>query len=396
MGILGKITLFVLLLTKISFAAEYFVAFEGAFPGENIELPAGVELVKSLPNLELIMVKSFIDPEISGSKFIYRRTPFKSGKNSSVENTEQSMGLVDTEEGIAGMYPWGASAIEAPLVWEENIKGKGVKVLLLDSGVDVGHPALAGKITKMKDFTRTRVSLGVPYAEFDSSGHATHIAATIAGNGYKGLYGVAPEAELYIGKVCVFICENLDGMVEALEWGIDEGVQVVNMSFNSKRAEDWKDIGDHIFSRLEHFNIVAVAAVGNEGRTDAEVKFPATVDTVIAVGAVDIGKNKAEFSNWGEKLDIMAPGVDVVSASLMKGINSTPTLLSMKSGTSMAAPHVVGVVALMLSAGQELDASEIRAVIQETADQPVELYSEALYGAGLINARAAVERILGE
>ena len=285
-----------------------------------------------------------------------------------------------------------AEAIQAPLVWQKGFRGQGVKVLLLDSGISREHPALQDRILKARDFTNSQVSLGVPYPEYDISGHATHIAATILGNGHNGLYGVAPEADLYVAKVCVFLCNNLDGLIEALEWGLEQNVQVINMSFNSSRTDAWKNLGPHIFEKLEDKQVVVVASAGNRGLKDGKILFPANMNNVLTVGAFDGNGDIAPFSSYGENLDILAPGTAITSASLMRGINSTPTLRIDKDGTSMATPHVVGTVALMLSACPTLTPTQVRDAIKSAADRDPD-HNSLLHGAGRLNAHRALELI---
>ncbi len=378
------ILLFGFLSLNTAHGAHYYVAFEKGDLTDNIQsLPSDIKVIQTFSHLDLLLVSSTDKPHLKNTKFVNSR-PTQWKGNTSTDQTPDTLSPNDFQ------IPWGVNAIQAPQVWTEGVRGQGVKVLLLDSGISKEHPALQNRIRKARDFTKSQVSLGIPYPEYDISGHGTHIAATILGNGHNGLYGVAPEAELYVGKVCVFLCENLDNLIEAIEWGLDQKVQVINMSFSSARMENWKSLGPHIFEKLEEKGVVVVASAGNRGLIDGKILFPANMKNVISVGALDKNAELAEFSSYGKDLDILAPGKGITSASLTRGINSSPNLRIEKDGTSMAAPHVTGTVALILSACPNLLPAQVRELILRSADNgPV--HDKELYRVGRLNAGRAVQ-----
>jgi subtilisin family serine protease len=281
---------------------------------------------------------------------------------------------------------WNYQQIELDKAWSFT-QGNGAKVLILDSGIDRAHPALKNSIAEIKDFTKSKVNPYVPYPGYDITGHGSHIAGVIAGNG-NGFNGIAPKAKLYIGKVCIFICRDQRILVDAFEWAIEKKVDVISMSFSNTTFPDI--IARRIFEKIEEFNIIAVAASGNEGKKANIIGFPAKYPTVLAVGAVDNQGRVADFSNYGTDLALVAPGVEVNSTSLTRGINSTEELLTLMSGTSMATPHVSGVAALIRSLKPNLSAREVRALILDGSVKN-QHYSLDHFGAGVLNAARSLE-----
>lgn len=205
--------------------------------------------------------------------------------------------------------PWGISAVKAPEAWTVGGKGAGARVLILDTGIDKDHPDVASRFETGKDFAG-RIGQNVPYDYFDDIGHGTHVAGTVLADGeHSGLVGVAPEAKFLAGRVCSDRGCSSVAIIEGVDWGISQKVDVISMSlggpFPSRAARE-------AYARAEAANVVVVAASGNDGA--ARVSYPAAYDTVVAVGAVNPDLTKADFSNWGPQLDIVAPGVDVVSS----------------------------------------------------------------------------------
>lgn len=214
-------------------------------------------------------------------------------------------------------------------------KGKGAKVAIIDTGVDAGHPDLKGNIKQVKDFT---VSRGKGK---DAQGHGTHVAGIIAANGK--LKGFAPEAELYILKA---LGDDGAGQPEwinnALKWCGNNGIHVANLSLGA----EYDDPSLHEAVRYAYDKgVTLVCAAGNEGDNDPntiEVNYPGFYDETISVAAIDYDKIHADFSNQNDRLDVCAPGVNVVST--FPGERYVEL-----SGTSMATPAVTGCVALIYS-----------------------------------------------
>jgi len=203
--------------------------------------------------------------------------------------------------------PWGITAVKAPAAWTLSKKGQGARVMILDTGVDQDHPSLKANFEKGQDFVGDNIS---PYPYADQVGHGTHVAGTIAGViDASGFTGVAPKAKFLMGRVCSENgCSNIS-IAQGINWGIAEKVDVISMSLGGS----WSTPAERdAVSRADKAGVTVVAASGNSGTP--KVSFPAALPTVIAVGAVDSTLKKADFSQWGPELAIVAPGVAVVSS----------------------------------------------------------------------------------
>jgi len=198
---------------------------------------------------------------------------------------------------VAAESPYGVGVVRASSLWPVT-KGKGIKVGIVDTGIDAAHPALQAAYHGGYDFVHNDA---VPNEE--SSGHGTFVAGVVL--------EVAPEAEIYALKI--FGKDNsfeTSDLVRAVDWAIAHHLDVLNLSF-SMTAQ--LDSARHALDRAEAAGIVVVAAAGNDA---SRVNYPAVFDTTIAVGAVDKNLTVATFSNRGPELDLAAPGVDVYSLAL--------------------------------------------------------------------------------
>ncbi|HHW14493.1 MAG TPA: S8 family peptidase, partial [Firmicutes bacterium] len=222
--------------------------------------------------------------------------------------------------------PWGIARIGAPALWQQSpsTTGAGVKVAVLDTGIDLNHPDLSPNLAAGVNILNPRRPAS------DDNGHGTHVAGTIAAalNGL-GVVGAAPQARLYPVKV---LDRNgsgrLSDIVKGLEWCVQQGIQVANLSLGSPE-------GNATFAeavaRAAAAGVVVVAAAGNTGPGPDTLGYPARYPETIAVGATTRGDAVAGFSSRGEELDLVAPGDLILSTWL----NGTYQELS---GTSMAAP----------------------------------------------------------
>jgi len=202
--------------------------------------------------------------------------------------------------------PWGIMAVKAPQAWKASSQGEGARVLVLDTGMDTQHPALAPNFEKGQDFTGNSSGSDIT----DDIGHGTHVAGTVAAVLDKdGFTGVAPKAKILAGRVCAANgCSNV-AIARGINWGIQEKVDVITMSLGGP----WSTPAERIaVSNADKAGITVIAASGNDGSN--KVSYPAALSSVIAVGAVDSNLNKADFSQYGPELAIVAPGVAVVSA----------------------------------------------------------------------------------
>lgn len=268
--------------------------------------------------------------------------------------------------------PYGIPQVKADQVQSTGVKGQGVKVAVLDTGIDYNHEDL-------------NVRGGVSFVDsdyIDRNGHGTHVAGTIAAldNGV-GVIGVAPDVELYGVKVLSDSGSgSYSGIAQGIEWAIDNGMDVINMSLGGSSGSS---VLQTAVQQAYNSGIVVVASAGNSYAGEDTVGYPAKYPEAIAVAAVDSNNQRAAFSSTGPAVEISAPGVSVLSTVPGNGYSSS------YSGTSMAAPHVAGVAALIKSANPSLSNVQIREAMNQTA---VPLGPANEYGNGLVDAAAAVNR----
>jgi subtilisin family serine protease len=289
--------------------------------------------------------------------------------------------------------------IGAPTVWKAGVDGRGVRVAVLDTGVDATHPDLAGKIVDRANFT-TETSV------LDRNGHGTHVASIVAGSGAAsaGRYtGVAPGASLLIGKV---LDKNgvgdLSQTILGMEWAAHHGARVINLSLGAG-ASDGSDPGSQAVNALTaETGALFVVAAGNDGGV-AAINAPGAADAALTVGAVSKTEVLAEFSSRGPRFgdgavkpEITAPGVDVVAARAAGTTLGTPVdrRYTRLSGTSMATPHVSGAVALLAQQHPDWTAERLKGALVSTA-RPGD-YSPFEQGAGRVDvARAFAQHVYG-
>ncbi|WP_094546303.1 S8 family peptidase [Petroclostridium xylanilyticum] len=275
---------------------------------------------------------------------------------------------------------YGVEMVGAPLEWSETT-GKGIKVGVIDTGIDVNHEDLRGRIKEYVNFTSSdRQNV------LDDNGHGTHVAGIIAAERNNvGVIGVAPEADLYIAKAF-----DKDGSADfeairnSLVWMAERNVDVINMSFSSQTtSREYQKI----ISDLYASGITLVCAAGNEGASEGDngdtIGYPARFDETIAVTAVDINKKRADFSSVGAEAEIAAAGKDIYSCYLDNGYATL-------SGTSMATPVITGAVALLQAKGlrrykRRLTPEEIRLVLHIYSEDLGEAGRDTEYGFGLFS-----------
>lgn len=280
--------------------------------------------------------------------------------------------------------PWGVDRIDADLVWNSDT-GSGVKVAVIDTGIDGNHLDLAANLAGGVNFVAS--GKGAPWARIadptrwdDDNGHGTHVAGTIAGvDNEIGVLGVAPGASLYAVKVLDKTGSGyLSDVISGIEWAINNNMDVINMSLGSSSdVQALHDASDAAFAA----GIVVVAAAGND--YGGPVIYPAAYGSVIAVSATDSSNSLAGFSSVGAEVELAAPGVGILS-TWNDGYYNTI------SGTSMAAPHVTGTVALVLSVNPNLTPVEVRTILHDTAEDLGTSGQDSYYGYGLVDAEAAV------
>jgi subtilisin len=282
---------------------------------------------------------------------------------------------------------WGVQSIGSEPVHNQNINGTGVKIAVLDTGIDYNHPDLAGNYKGGYDFVNDDPD---PWDDnclsFFRTCHGTHVSGIIGAqhNGI-GVVGVAPGSSLYAVKV-------LDGggfgtaslVVSGIEWAKNNGMNIISMSLES--TENNTAVLDAVNAAYDS-GVLLVAAGGNTG--GGPVLYPAAYDSVIAVTAIDQNGQRASFSPIDQKIEVAAPGVRI-NSTIQGGYGFL-------SGTSMAAPHVTGVAALIFSTnfpdvnGDGLrDNKDVREIIRNTAFDAGIPGKDDIYGYGIIDASKAL------
>jgi len=277
------------------------------------------------------------------------------------------------------VLPWGIDRIDAEKVWGITT-GDPIKVAIVDTGIDVKHPDL---VDNLKGGVST-VWYTTSYN--DDNGHGTHVAGIVAAiDNEIGVVGVGPKIDLYAVKVLDRHGSGyLSDVIEGLDWAIQNGIQVVNMSLGT--SADIPSFHEAI-QKANAAGIIQIAAAGNTG---SSVLYPAAYPEVIAVSATDNTDTLASWSSRGPEIDLAAPGVSIYST--YKG-QTYKTL----SGTSMAAPHVTGTVALIIdrkTCDYNLDGicspAEVKQRLTETAEDLGAVGKDDFYGFGLVDAEKAV------
>jgi len=227
--------------------------------------------------------------------------------------------------------PWGIARVKAPEAWATT-RGKGVKLVVIDTGIDMTHPELSGIIKGGWNAISTAATFN------DDNGHGTHCAGTIAAkDDDKGVVGVAPAIDLYGVKV---LDENgsgtFDDVIAGMLWAVENKMEVASMSLGANSGN--QALADAV-EAMRKGGVILIAAAGNSG---GSVGYPAAYPGAIAIAASDSKDKLASFSSRGPSVAVIAPGVDVKS-TYMGGEYDT------LSGTSMATPHAAGLTALYVA-----------------------------------------------
>ncbi|MFQ6131915.1 MAG: S8 family peptidase [Armatimonadota bacterium] len=282
---------------------------------------------------------------------------------------------------VQELLPWGVDRLDSELLHASGNVGRGVKVAVVDTGIDYRHRDLKPNYAGGYDFAEDDND------PLDEHGHGSHCAGIIAGaeNGV-GIVGVAPQARLYAVKV---LAKDGSGyysdVIAGLEWCVENGMQIASMSFGAYDHSRALEMACEAASRA---GLLLVAASGNEGRP--QVMVPAKYDSVIAVGAVDQADEIPPWSNTGPEIELCAAGVNILSAYGGR--------YRALWGTSMACPHVSGTAALVLATrpgdadlngDRRWQPDEVRQRLRATAQDAGPPGHDPFYGYGIVDAFAA-------
>lgn len=271
--------------------------------------------------------------------------------------------------------PWALQRVMLDELWSRT-KGKGVRVAVIDTGVDVKNPQLKNAVDvksgrnllpgKPKDQDGNPVGRGNASGTTDTAGHGTRVAGIIAARHAKdtGFVGLAPEATIIpVQQNDAYGNGSVETLIEAIRHAVSVGADVINISQDTSDAKDPGQSLERAIDAALDKDIVVVASAGNDGDNGKGKKtYPASYDGVLAVAASDRNNERAAFSQSGTWVDVAAPGVDMISTVPGGGHCSD-------SGTSFSAPYVTGVVALLKAEHPRWTARQIVAQIEQTAER---------------------------
>ena len=300
------------------------------------------------------------------------------------------------EVGLPGQ--WGLNAMDVLDAWNKT-QGSNVKVAVLDTGVDMGHPDLAANLDTADAYNFVDNNTNPD----DDYGHGTHVTGIIAAvaNNQVGVAGVAPACKVMPIRVLGVEGGSTVNLIQGIEWAIDHGAKAINISLGSDQYDQAE--ADEI-NRAIASDVVVVAAAGNDALTGDPLSYPGALPGVVSVAALqqDLDANgnptgtysRASFSDFNPFVTVAAPGVDILSTVPRRfqsyGTTHSDEPYAYASGTSMAAPMVTGVVALIRSAHPDWTASQVISDLRSTAQQLGTGPFNQFYGSGLVQAAKAV------
>ncbi|MFI9587612.1 S8 family serine peptidase [Streptomyces sp. NPDC052236] len=296
------------------------------------------------------------------------------------------------------------SQIGAPTAWTAGYDGTGVKVAVLDTGIDTAHPDLAGQVIAEQDFSGSS-------GTGDKFGHGTHVASITAGTGAAspagsgGTYkGVAPGAKILNGKVLDdngFGSES--GIIAGMEWAVAQGSEVVNLSLGGTDTPGIDPMEETVNRLSAETDTLFVIAAGNDGEFGEQtVGSPGSAEAALTVGSVDKADQLAESSSRGPRVgdggvkpDLTAPGVAITAAAAAGSFleaevpSDIPGYLTI-GGTSMASPHVAGAAAILAQRNPDWSGERLKAVL--TGSTKPGSYSSFQQGTGRTDVVRAMDQ----
>ena len=269
--------------------------------------------------------------------------------------------------------------MNAESAWNLGLNGSGIKVAILDTGIDYNNPAFQDRVILSEVFTDEDHT-------DDRDGHGTHVAGVVAGNGQ--LRGIAPSALILNGKVLTDSGSGRSStLIAGIEWAIQNQADVISMSLGRKSGEQDTPVNEVIQEAIDN-GIVVIVAAGNCGPCRScngfsGVTAPGNYRDAITVGAIDDDLENACFSSGQDlgdylKPDLVAPGVNIRSYYIDNRIASL-------SGTSMATPHISGVAALLKQHDPSLTHYEIKSILEENAIDLGTTGKDSVFGSGLVD-----------
>lgn len=248
-------------------------------------------------------------------------------------------------------YGWEIKNFNIPNQWKYS-QGEGVKVAVIDTGVDLDHEDLKNNLLQGRNFVNKNKD------PQDDNGHGTHCSGTIAGEKNSlGMVGVAPKSKIIPVKALDEDGQGLiNNIVDAIIWSADIGADIISMSLG---AENGTYKLENAIKYAASKGSIVFSAAGNSGE-NVDISYPARYDHTIAIGAIDKNLERTNFTCSGETLDFLAPGHDILSC--------VPGGYALMSGTSMSTPFAVGCAALLLSYARKNNFKDMDNMLKTTED----------------------------
>lgn len=267
---------------------------------------------------------------------------------------------------------WYLRKLQMPQAWNLSKGTSNVTVAVIDSGVQISHPELSGKIVFPYDMISRSSNI---YADE----HGTHVAGIIgAAMNNIGISGMAPNVKIMPVNVFQGDVANIFDIVDGIYYAVDHKADIINLSLGSTT---YSYALDYAVNYAASKGVIIVAAAGNDN--NSEYTYPAALPSVIGVSATDMNDQIAEFSNYGDFIDFAAPGVDIYSTNTGNSYGSL-------NGTSMAAPIVSGVGALVLSKNPFMNPTQLENILRKSSVDLGDKGWDVLYGNGRVDPLAAL------
>ena len=277
------------------------------------------------------------------------------------------------------LHQYGPQIIQADKAWDITTGDPDILVAVVDTGADMSHPDLQGKVVAGWDFVNDDADPS------DDNGHGTHVTGIIAAvtNNGIGIAGVGYNTRVLAVKVLSSSGAGYYSKVaQGITYAADHGARVINLSLRGTVDSSLlKDAVDYAWNK----GVLVVAAAGNDGSSDPV--YPASYEHVLAVSATDWNDQHWSVSNYGDYVDLAAPGVGIYSTDWEGGAGPYAS----RSGTSMASPHVAAVAALMLAVNPDLTNQDLENLLESSADDLGDPGWDPYYGHGRVNAYRAVQ-----
>ncbi|MFE0252087.1 S8 family serine peptidase [Streptomyces sp. NPDC059010] len=365
---------------------KVIVGYKGAATGAKADVRDAGKLRRALPALNADAVQTS-----------HRDTPDLWDALTNGDRTASGIAHVWLDGVRKASLDKSVAQIGAPKAWSAGYDGKGVKIAVLDTGVDATHPDLKDQVVAAKNFTPAATAQ-------DKFGHGTHVASIAAGTGAKsgGKYkGVAPGADIISGKVLGDDGFGDDsGILAGMEWAAEQGAQVVNMSLGGGDTPEIDPLEAAVNKLSAEKGILFAIAAGNSG--PESLGSPGSAEAALTVGAVDDRDVLAPWSSTGPRLgdgavkpDVTAPGVAITAASakgslIEQEVGENPPGYLTIEGTSMATPHVAGAAAILKQQHPDWTYAELKGAL--TGSTKGGKYTPFQQGSGRIQVDKAIKQ----